>query len=170
VPLHYEPQSRASYLQLDPNSPWHISAIKATAMESLTLPTRLRQNESGQTSLGNMEEILNSGGQRRIAQLEMDLADPAALEDEASGLVNGVGDARMLNGVSYDEDDDEEINRFAINFLPPNPNPTGDRVGRRHRRRDRILARVEALRGGWKQPETGQQERRNPFGGPIVER
>ncbi|EFX05416.1 mtDNA inheritance protein [Grosmannia clavigera kw1407] len=53
---------------LDPRLTWHVSALLATAIETATLPSRLRR---GGDSLAYMTELLNATGHQTVAHLQM---------------------------------------------------------------------------------------------------
>lgn len=58
---------------MDPRLTWHVSALLATAMETATLPSRLRRagGSSGGDSLAYLTELLNATGKQTVAQLQM---------------------------------------------------------------------------------------------------
>lgn len=70
------PRSPASYRglssQLDTTSRWHTSALLATALETATLPSRLKRGPNSD-SMDGMAEWLNVMGKQTIATLQMDV-------------------------------------------------------------------------------------------------
>jgi hypothetical protein len=86
-PLLSEPNTRPSYLSLDSTSLWETSALQMTALESLLLPTRLREPS---TSLANMEEIFTAISSRRnVVQASMSIENRA---HQVNGIANGIAD------------------------------------------------------------------------------
>lgn len=60
---------------LDRTSTWHVSAAMATAVESVTIPSRLRHEEGPSvSSLGDMAEALNTTGDRPLGSLQMSIS------------------------------------------------------------------------------------------------
>ncbi|KAL1838142.1 hypothetical protein VTJ49DRAFT_2993 [Mycothermus thermophilus] len=67
--------SSPSRIHLDGTSAWHTSALLAAAVESATLPSRLRDPLRRDT-LGNMADLLNTMGKQRVAGLQMGFPSP----------------------------------------------------------------------------------------------
>ena len=65
------------YVQMDRQSLWQRSALLATAVESATLPSRLRDNGGRTGHLGDLGAFLNFEGKRNIAQLQFSAMNPA---------------------------------------------------------------------------------------------
>jgi len=57
----------------DNSSPWRISALLSAAMETSTLPSRLR---NGRTNLGDMSMMLNLLKNRNISSTDFSMLDP----------------------------------------------------------------------------------------------
>lgn len=55
---------------LDASSPWHVSALLASAVESVTLPSRMRDPARRET-LSGLAEALNTMGKQSVAGLQM---------------------------------------------------------------------------------------------------
>ena len=55
---------------MDTSSAWHTSALLSTAIESATLPSRLK-DATNRDSLGNMTNLLNLHGKQTVANLQM---------------------------------------------------------------------------------------------------
>ncbi|KAN0070793.1 Tubulin domain containing protein [Elaphomyces granulatus] len=64
-PILDPPYSLPSYLSIDLQSEWYTSALVSSAVETITMPTRLRHNGDFETSL-----IGEGGGLRRIFELQ----------------------------------------------------------------------------------------------------
>ncbi|KAK0711352.1 tubulin domain-containing protein [Lasiosphaeris hirsuta] len=69
------PASLPKSIVLDYTSHWHTSALLAAAIESITLPTRLK-DPANQDTLSNMADTLNTMGKQNVAGLQMSFADP----------------------------------------------------------------------------------------------
>ena len=76
IPLSIPPTQLPQYVHLDRNSQWHTSALLSAALESNTLPTRLRPNTQKRGFLDDLEAALNVNGNQRIAQLQCRMLDP----------------------------------------------------------------------------------------------
>lgn len=161
----------------DRESLWHTSALLATVMESISLPSRLHQlggTGSGSRAglLNNLEAVLNGNGNQKVSSAQMSIVDPATLqmqeEKEISslGARGGKSDDRMrMQGRSIKESDHSVNNSHAaklnIDFLPhwsddllPRAShPDRGHSGCQHyccdheKSREHIFGQVETLRG-----------------------
>lgn len=75
LPSTLSPRLR-SVLDFDARSQWHTSALLSAAVESATLPSRLKDG-ANRDSLGNMADSLNVHGKQTVANLQMSFADAA---------------------------------------------------------------------------------------------
>ncbi|PWW79845.1 tubulin nucleotide-binding domain-like protein [Tuber magnatum] len=97
IPLECPQSKLPGYVNLDPTLQWHKSALLSVAVETCTLPTRLR-NTLGAGRLGKLDDLaslLNVSGGQKIATLSMTVhnANPSAsklgkpsVPDEEFGL------------------------------------------------------------------------------------
>lgn len=69
-------------LALDAGSAWHNTALLVAAIESVTLPSRLR-DQTNRDTLGTLADTLNAMGKQNVASLGMSFAAPPSEEDEA---------------------------------------------------------------------------------------
>ncbi|GAW22323.1 hypothetical protein ANO14919_118590 [Xylariales sp. No.14919] len=77
VPLALPEEPLPSHIQLNPTSPWHVSALFAATIESTTLYTRLKTTDRIYSSnLGHMTDLLNIFGRQTIANIEMSPIEP----------------------------------------------------------------------------------------------
>ncbi|SPO02697.1 uncharacterized protein DNG_05370 [Cephalotrichum gorgonifer] len=81
IPLCIPSASRA-YYTLNADSPWQVSALLSTALESAALSTRLR---SAPTSLSDLSAALNVQGRHTISRLRMGLGEDRKGEGEVEG-------------------------------------------------------------------------------------
>lgn len=70
IPIKESPANVPPYLALDRQSEWHNSANVASAMESITLPSRLRHHHDTICTLDRMEATLDTNGAQKIARLQ----------------------------------------------------------------------------------------------------
>ena len=69
LPASLPPRLR-SVLSLDASSSWHTSALLSAALESATLPSRLK-DVTNRDTLGNITDLLNVHGKQTVANLQM---------------------------------------------------------------------------------------------------
>ena len=69
IPVSSPPQSLPRYLSLDVESEWSNAALLCTAVETVTLPSRLTNHGGRKGSLTALEAILNSNGRQNIFDL-----------------------------------------------------------------------------------------------------
>lgn len=112
VPLAV-PQRLPSNLQLDLSSRWHTSALLASVVETITLPSRLK-DAANRDTLGTIADMLNTMGRQSIASLQMSFA-PQPQEGEAPAPHPATTHQQM----KYDEGDEEEAIKLDIDFSPP---------------------------------------------------
>jgi hypothetical protein len=68
-----------NYVRVDRKSPWHVSALLSTAFESMTLPSRLKNQNGFRQSLDEIAGALNVNGNQNIAKIQMSVClDPAS--------------------------------------------------------------------------------------------
>lgn len=161
------PASLPGYVTINGSSPWHTSALGAIAVESITLPSRLRTSELGRATFDQLEATLNNDGHRRIVTAAMSLDDPVHLQDQLDE--NTIRDARMTNGI--DEDYVEEHHKLDINMFP-NMRSLTTASGSRLARRAHLFSKIESLRGQWRsdaEVEQAHERARDPFAsGPRI--
>ncbi len=81
------PSNVPSSVSLDPHSNWHTSALVTTAVETITLPARLRVPGGRLSTMSEMEKVLRSHGQQNIAQLRLmpGSSSSTTIQDSESG-------------------------------------------------------------------------------------
>ncbi|KIH91930.1 mtDNA inheritance protein [Sporothrix brasiliensis 5110] len=105
IPLAVPPTPLTSVLPstFDSTSTWHTAALLATAIETATLPARLRRLGSGAAgqsgdSLAYLTDLLNATGKQTVANLQMSVVQPwQSVQKDARERREAAG---------YDEDDD----------------------------------------------------------------
>jgi hypothetical protein len=166
IPVSNRPAKIPDYLSFDQTSAWHLSALQAVGVESMTLSSRLRTSNGRHGTLQDIEDTINSTGKRRIAKFEMSIADPDDLSektaDEMAGAekVGSTGSRRTSEGEaclsSFDFD------AFTKDYRV---------VSRKGSKKEHIFARAEACRGAWNLSDDAGRNPRDRFGdGPRLQR
>jgi hypothetical protein len=124
---------------------WHTSALQASAVESVTIPSRLKTTvDRSRTTLDDIEAIFTGEAKRNILQLDFSVKDP---DDEIEPQMNGAGpsehDNRMANGYSDTDDTSTEPQVLEIDLFRVPPETSG------RRNRMHTFARMDLFRGDW---------------------
>lgn len=165
IPISNNPAKAPSYLTMDCNSPWHTSALQCVALESMTIPSRLRSSNGERGVLHDLEETFNSTGKRGIAKLEMSIADPDVLSEKASEQIVRAEKVGSTTSGLPSEGDEDQLGEFDMDVFTKDYRLTMARP----KRREHIFGRAEASRGEWNLAE--DRDRRDRFGkGPTVQR
>ena len=144
IPLTKLPQ----YVLFDRNSQWHSSALLSVALESVTLPTRLRRGVGKRWFLDDIEAALNVNGNQRMAQLQCSILDP---EDAAlvSAISYGSIDDRAPSGNNNMLDREHELrfaeSRFDMDFTCDNTR-SASRLATQHNVWDHVFSAIESSR------------------------
>jgi Tubulin domain len=117
IPLSNPPSSMPEYVRLDPYSEWSKSSLQCTAVETMTLPTRLRKNNDRAGSLGELEGVLNNTGSRTIFELRSSIYPREGTGEEA------IPDERerrptRTSGTSFDIDYSPRRSRNKLGRTP----------------------------------------------------
>lgn len=167
------PRPLGSHVSLDSSSRWHTSALVASALESVTLPSRLRSGLNNDTFAG-MAGLLNQLGKQSIASLQMSIAKQKAPATS--------GDSRVRQGNQRTYDDDREDNEedskglhLDLDFTPSDQLDPGRAQNGVHQ--PRIFSQLVTIRGSAAEDEAEldpaeEQERlrrRNP-NAPVTKR
>ncbi|KAH7406869.1 tubulin domain-containing protein [Phaeosphaeria sp. MPI-PUGE-AT-0046c] len=168
VPISNRPAITPSYLTTDLTSPWHVSALQVIGLESMTISSRLRTTMNGRGTLQDLEDTINSTGKRRIAKLELSIADPEVLLDGASKANHQAEKSGSMTPRStIKTDSDDKLGNFDIDLF------TRDyRVNSKAGKKEHIFGRAEVSRGGWSLPQ--DEEANDPHdrfnNGPALQR
>lgn len=160
------PAKIPDYLSLDPTSAWHVSALQAIGVESMTLSSRLRTSNGRDGTLQDIEDTINSTGKRRIAKFEMSVADPDILsektaEEMARAEKVGSADSRRMSEAEV------HLGSFDFDAFTRDYRVASHKSGRR----EHIFARAEACRGAWNLSDDAGHNPRDRFGdGPGLQR
>lgn len=153
VPMALPSANFPNYVKLDAKSEWHRSALFSTALESMTLPSRLRLHHSGRETLDQLSNALNINGNQNIAKLRMSITQKpmtngtsreGGLEVQAESR-----DARLpaqdgrANQGDADKNEDESTT-FDMDFFPTE---TGEYVrGRQSSKKVHVFGQAENYR------------------------
>ncbi|OCL03467.1 protein DML1 [Glonium stellatum] len=168
IPVSNSPLKTPPYLSMSLSSQWHTSAMQAVALESMTLPSRLKSSSGQRGTLQDMEEAFNSSGKRKIAKLELSIADPDVLEGGAEAKAEH---AKKVTSQQTQRDGDNssetKLAEFDIDVFTSDYRTTS----RKHHKKEQVFGRAEASRGEWDAPEgTKGRDPRDRFSeGPTVQ-
>lgn len=139
-------------INLDRTSLWCTSALQSTALETMTLPTRLRYMTSsvGVVSLEQLAFVLQGGESRNIVQLDLSL-------ERISSAQVPVVDARISDTVTAAIGGGVDWCTFLPRFSPDAEDESS------------IYSRLEMIRGGSDDP-TAMAGTSRDGPGPRVER
>jgi hypothetical protein len=168
------PWPLGSRISLDPSSRWHTSALMASAVESVTLPSRLRDGLNNDTFAG-MAGLLNQHGKQSIAGLQMSPAKQRAPATSGDSRVRQGNQRTYEDDMEDNEDEDSKGVHLDLDFTPSDQLEPGRRQNGFHQ--PRIFSQLVTVRGSTAEdeerldPEEEQERlrRRNP-NAPITKR
>jgi len=143
------PRRLPKSILLDPASEWHRSALLVAAIESVTLPSRLK-DQANRDTLGSMADTLNAMGKQTVASLQMSFT-PSAADDEPE-----------VPRPSLDSDDPYERRRLDVDF---SASDMGEADGRAngHHKQPKLFSELTVQRGYGKEDEMDvDQDERMP--------
>ncbi|TVY22818.1 Protein dml-1 [Lachnellula hyalina] len=183
VPMAIPSDSPPSYITLDTHSPWHISGLLSTAMESMSLPSRLKVQSSARQTFDQISNAVNVNGNQTITRLRMTIDQELALnghgDSQVAGGIGQMGDSRVPLGNGHVNDSnlnqEEEPKTLDMDFFSTE---TGEQFRTRRPRKPHVFGQVENSRGTHDQQQTqfiGEDEgheraRRRAAGLPIIQR
>ncbi|KAH6644632.1 protein DML1 [Boeremia exigua] len=166
IPLSNRPAKLPKYLSFDATSPWHVSALQAVGMESMTISSRLKDSNGRHGTLQDVEDTINSTGRRRIAKFGMSIADPNVLSENAKDALGAAGKDKSAL-LEHQSRSDNQMSSFDIDAFSKDYKLAFIK----ERKREHIFARAEAYRGAWQMSDDSGRSPRDRFGdGPAVER
>lgn len=128
LPPTLPPRLRKS-LSFDPSSTWHTSALLSAAIETATLPTRLK-DATNRDTLGNISDSLNVHGKQTVANLQMSFSDAQDVpRNENAG------------------DEAKDGLKLDVDLRPADDAADGSRTHNGYSRTPRIFSQVVACRG-----------------------
>lgn len=161
-----------------------MSALLSTAIETMTLPSRLKGQNSSRETLDQLVNALNINGNQNIAKLRMSIDQKKALNGHSRpGRSLEVGsqsnDARMPSqdrraDDSHDEGEDE-VSTFDMEFFPSES--LEQNRGRRNPKKPHVFGQAESHRsekttrnGATEEDQGFQRARRRAAGLPIIQK
>ena len=152
VPMTLPIARLPSYVDVNPRSQWHVSALLATALESVTLPTRLKLQGGSRETIDELVSALNINSNQNIAKLRMSIDQ----ENEVNGHHEpGTLDPRTVEGdvraplherhaVNSFEDPEKHLSILDMEFFP---SETGGRpMVLRHTKSPHVFGQAETHR------------------------
>jgi hypothetical protein len=127
IPISDPPMSIPPYLSLDCHSEWQTAALLTTAIESMTLPSRLRLIRGNHGSLEGMETVLNVNGDQKIFKLQSSILTRGQLNGHATdeqhsmtmnGFQNGLHGQGSDHNLEEDAIEDSLNKGYDLNFTP----------------------------------------------------
>lgn len=151
IPLAIPSLRLPSYVRLARSSLWQTSALLSTALESMTLPSRLRPGGGKRGRLDNMEAALNVNGSQRIANVQMSITDPSvpkhkqvASRKAHDGRIRGSNTDSQLNEDQFLASDAS----LDMDFFGGEAYTTGTNAFRTQApKNDHVFGYVESVRG-----------------------
>ena len=144
LPVALPPRDLPQYITIDRDSAWHAGALLSTAVETATLPSRLRDIRPRVGYMHDIEASLNANGNQHIAECQCSVIDPRAWEPNGTALTGAALDTRMSG--TEEEPDEEDSHEVAsdldMTFLSAS-GPSHDP----RRSKEHVFARVDNLRG-----------------------
>ncbi|KAI1772442.1 tubulin nucleotide-binding domain-like protein [Hypoxylon cercidicola] len=160
VPLALPETPLPHTLRLDASSRWHVSALFAAALESVTLYTRLKTTDHVYSSnLGNMTDLLNVFGKQTIANLEMSISE-LPHQNGADGTSNGLNGRGENAHSGVDEDGSESGSQKGAATLDidlSSPQDLNLDPNRRRGRKRHVFSQVLADRGSQNTEPTDEE-------------
>ena len=181
TPLSVPHTQLPQYVHFDRKSQWHTSALLSAALESITLPTRLRHGIQKCWSISDMEAALNVNGNQRIAQLQCSMFNPENAP-YVTAVAHGCTDNRAPSGNNriLVEPDGLKFaeSRFDMDLSCGNTRLTC-RTATQHDVSDHVYGAMETMRtrfetarheGTDEDADTDARERRRLARPPVIER
>lgn len=181
IPMSIPSTRLPQYVHLDRCSQWHTSALLSIALESITLPTRLRHDVAKRGFINDLEAALNVNGNQRIAQLQCSVLNPGNLP-LVKAIAHGSIDDRTPSGSNHVLVEDAEVKlvepRLDMDLSCGETRSTSP-FATRHDSSDHVFGAVENRRINvkvGKDEEAGEDEvtcarKRRRFAGlPVIEK
>ena len=177
-----------SYVTIDPKSQWHVSGLLCTAMESMTLSSRLKARNGTHEALDQIASVLSVNGNQNIAKLRM------SVDQKSVAVLNGQGhdqpgrlevraQSRDMRIPSRERStdaphitDEDDVATFDMDFFPME---AIEQVrGRQSVKKAHVFGQVENYRGEEDQKsekaneeeEGRERARRRTAGLPVIQK
>jgi hypothetical protein len=183
IPMTIPTAALPSYVTVDPQSSWHVSALLSAALESMSLPSRLKTKSGSRETMDGLISAINVNGNQTIAKLRMSVDYTPVSNGHRQGSLVTQTESRDLRVPSQrrsahpsqaDEETDSAL--FDIDFFPAE---TGEQSrGRRSRKEPHVFGQAENYRvrevndsDGTNQEDEGyERARRRAAGLPLIQK
>jgi hypothetical protein len=182
IPMTMPTARLPPYVVLDPQSPWHVSGLLSAALESMSLPSRLKIQSGSRQTMDALISVLNVNGNQNIAKLRMSVDQSTALNghNRPGRLATPVesrdprvpSQERVVTRSHGDEKPDLAI--FDMDFFPAE---TGEQISWQQRNKEpHVFGQAEAFRvqevtssqGTNAEDEGYERARRRAAGLPLI--
>ncbi|KAI4090058.1 MAG: hypothetical protein LQ344_004988 [Seirophora lacunosa] len=140
------------YVQMDQNSPWHISGLLSMALETITLPSRQKPGNTNRGLLSDIEAALNVNGNQKIADLQCSvIVDPSVQQTKRESIAEAVTDSRLPPSdsqglVGYEDEMEKGHSTLDMDFSSGKSSLTALSL-RQWDKANHIFGQVESIRG-----------------------
>ncbi|KHJ32198.1 putative protein dml1 protein [Erysiphe necator] len=150
IPLTLPSKGLPSYITLERNSDWHVSALMSIAVESITLLSRLRQRNQYRETLDQLVCLINTNGHQNIAKLRMSIEQPSSHNNDVPEIAKiseqnrndrSLRNKKSIHNFCSKIGPNAEI--FDIDFFPIE---IGEQVNRRPMRKLQVFSQYEIHR------------------------
>jgi hypothetical protein len=183
IPITMPSSTLPKYVVVDPHSQWHVSGLLSTALESMTLPSRLKLWNGSRETLDQLVNALNINGNQNIAKLRMSIDQKTALNGHLRpGRLEVQTQSRDMRVPSQERNDEgsspedgREVTTFDMEFFP---SETGEQTrGRRNFKQAHVFGQAESYRAEDtkstkmnEEDEGYERARRRAAGLPIIQK
>ncbi|KAJ4398487.1 mtDNA inheritance, partitioning of the mitochondrial organelle [Neurospora sp. IMI 360204] len=145
------PATLPGSVALNGGSQWHSTALLVAAMESVTLPSRLR-DAANRDTMGTLADTLNAMGKQNVASLAMRFAPPPTEEEGGMEWTNDLRQRQLFSQKSSGHaavmaKENPEGVFLDINFTPSDQLDYVRRRGGGDDNRPRVFSQVLTSRG-----------------------
>ena len=178
------PSSRLpSEIIVDPTSQWHVSALLSTALETMTLPSRLKARGGSRGTIDQLVNATNVNGNQNVAKIRMSVNQRAVVNGHNRLGRLGVRDqsrdlrvpSRDRNGDDLEPAEEDNVSIFDIDFFPAGTEEQSR--GRRNLRKPHVFGQIESHRSEDPketpvndEDEGYERARRRAAGLPIIQK
>ena len=106
------PSSLPLNIDLNPSALWHTSGFLSSAVEGITLPTRLKESSVRVPTIIDWQDMLSGGGRRTIAALDF---DPGF---DVENLSTQLYDPQTLSADTNEDEGIKELHGWQISLFP----------------------------------------------------
>lgn len=121
VPLTIPSTTLPPYVNLNMQSEWHVSALLATAVESISLPSRLKLQNSNRETFSILANSLNVNGNQTIAKLQMSVKQKETtngIQNGEAALLSESTDSRIFSQDDVHANEESETKTLDMDFFP----------------------------------------------------